>query len=256
MRKCAARRRPGGIAQLGPGIGEVPEGPPVVGDAVVDAVGDVGAQTALHQVDQVAVAQPGSQEPRIGGGIIVPAHRADPETDRFHSPAGAVVAGQNLAEGLADAVVAVGAHGVVHRNGNRFRLRMEMQVGREALVGAGDVVRAGEDHPLDSRHPGGLVEVAGSLDVHAQHGLPGGIDGDLGRQVNDVSDRRQPVEDLRHLPGVGDVGLQHSVGKWRREIQPVDIEGIPQGVSQDPSDETVDAGDEQFGLGHGETKGL
>ena len=129
-------------------------------------------------------------------------------------------------------------------------------MGREALVGAGHMVRAGEDHPFYPRHPGGLVEVAGSLDVHPEHGFPGGCHGDLGRQMDNVLDRRQLVEDLRHLLGVGDIGLEDPVGKWRREVHPVDLEGFPHGAPDDPSDETVDAGNEQCRFGHGETRGL
>ena len=89
-----------------------------------------------------------------------------------------------------------------------------------------------------------------------KHGFPGSIDADLGRQMDDALDGRQLVKNLRHLPGIGDIGLEDPFGKGRREIQPVDLEGFPQGIPDDSSDETVDAGNEQFGFGHGESRGL
>jgi hypothetical protein len=109
---------------------------------------------APDQALQVVVAQPGGQHAavhRLGE------RRADAQAHGLEPVAVEVELRQVLAEGLAQAVVAVGALGL--RGVDGLALGVE----------AGDVVRAGEHDAPHAVHAGRLVDMVGADDVGREH---------------------------------------------------------------------------------------
>ena len=141
--------------------------------AVDDAVPDHRRrQAGDDQPLQVVVAEPGGEHaPVLGLGK----RRADAQAHRLEAVAVEVEARQVLAEGLAQAVVAVGPHRLARRD--HLVLAIE----------AGDVVRAREHDPPHAVPARRLVEVVHADDV----GLQDRLERPLHRDAAEVDDRRR-----------------------------------------------------------------
>ena len=167
------------------------------------AVFDLGLDGAVEQADQVGVGEPHLAGPVVGKGLgpILPLlDPAQPERDEGQVEGPRQAPAQSLADQLGD-----GVRSVRHRR----HVDGDRPVTQVSIL-PHDVVRAGEDDPLDSGQGRGVKDVGQGIEVGTDQLFPGGELVGVGREMDDRVDAvemRDPIvvedREVRH----DDVGI-------------------------------------------------